>query len=114
MNIIIKIFLPLVILYLITTYIYKLGQYISFVKSNIDGHMYLVRDLSDKQAAADRLAEIKQQMSLFIDKLSQKFPDKPEVQRLKEKYKPSNISEGTGTHGYTTYTVNKGEEMVFC
>ena len=37
-----------------------------------------------------------------------------DVKRLYENYNPENISEGTSEHGYTSYTINKGERIIVC
>ena len=36
------------------------------------------------------------------------------VEMLKDNYKPDRLSEGVDTPGYTSYSVNKGEQIVLC
>ena len=38
----------------------------------------------------------------------------PKVRRLVEKYRPEQISESLPNTNYTSYSVNKGEKLVFC
>ena len=38
----------------------------------------------------------------------------PKVRRLVKKYRPSKISESLPNTNYTSYSVNKGEKIVFC
>lgn len=106
--------IPLIIIYLIISYFDKRSSEVSFVKSKVDDKTYLVRNGPDKQRAADLLADINKRLTTLIKKLHEKYPNKPEVQRLVDKFDPDNLSEGSNNSGYTTYTVNKGEKMVFC
>ena len=41
----------------------------TFIKADIDNNYYLVRDLYDKYIAANLLAQIKKNISFFIDVL---------------------------------------------
>lgn len=106
--------IPLIIIYLIISYYDKKSAEVSFVKSSIDNNTYLVRNAPDKEEAANALAVVRKRITTLIDNLHEKYPEKPEVQRLLNKFEPENLSEGSNNSGYTTYTVNKGEKMVFC
>ena len=45
------------------TMYYKQSKYpLSYVKSNVDGQQYLVRNLPDKQDAADRLSRVRERL----------------------------------------------------
>jgi len=57
---------------------------------------------------------IKQRLVKMVEYLSQKYPDDQNIQRLKENFRPDNISEGLPDGKYTSYSVNKGEKIVFC
>lgn len=75
--------------------------------NNVD---YIVRDLPDKKLAANTLSKISNKLSQLID-----FVKDPLIKkRLKNRYKANKLSEGTVDYKYTTYTLNKGEKMVFC
>lgn len=87
---------------------------ISLVKSNEDGDNYLVRNLPDKTEAADLLARIKNKCVTLTKYLAVKYPNKDKVSRLLVNYRPNNISESSKNSKFTSYSVNKGEKVVFC
>ena len=86
------------------------------VRSNVDGKTYKVRDLPDKQKAADLLAKMRLRLTEFMGILVQKYPSKPQVQRLKQNFvpDPSRFFESTPDAEHTSYSVNKGEEIHLC
>jgi hypothetical protein len=75
-----------------------------------------VRDLPDKQQAADLLAKLRLSLSTFMDKLVQKFPSKTQVQLLQQNFVPDphRFLESTPDAEHTSYSVNKGEQVHFC
>jgi len=85
-------------------------------KSTIDGRTYRVRDLPDKQRAADLLATLRQKLGALMESLTQSYPNKPQVQRLVTNFKadPSRFLESTPDAEHTSYSVNKGESVHFC
>jgi hypothetical protein len=90
-----------------------------YVKSDIDGESYLVRDLPDKQKAANMLARIKKnifslQMYLNENKDTKYQEYKPYIEQLTTRIKDVVINESTEDSVYTSYSVNKGEQIVFC
>ena len=87
---------------------------ITYVKSTIDGRSYLVRNQADKQKAADTLANLNKKLLQLIDYLVKKDSTNVDIQRLKKNFDPDNISESTQYSKYTSYSVNKGEKIVFC
>ena len=148
--------------------IYKYFESYSYdivmVKSNVNGKSYLVRNVENKQEAADLLATIaiklenlvniiydsgyetiyNKYMKPTIDKeveidksISEKQKDiidgqdggnssslqleknikmklKDDIERLKKNFNPEAFSETTPDAKYTSYSVNKGEKIVFC
>jgi len=86
------------------------------VKSTIDGKTYVVRDLPDKQQAADLLAKVRQRLEALYRYLVATYPDKPQVKQLKQNFKPdpSRIFEATPDAEHTSYSVNKGESVHLC
>jgi hypothetical protein len=86
------------------------------VQSTVDGKMYKVRDMPDKQKAADLLAHIRLRMNKLKIHVETKFPDKPQVIMLKNNFKaePSRMFESTPDAEFTSYSVNKGEAVHFC
>ena len=91
---------------------------VSYVKSNIDGQNHLVRNAVDRQEAADLIARIKLRFKKLIKYLSAKFSTHPifgkAVWRLKTKFKADNVQESAPHSKYTSFSVNKGEELHFC
>jgi NAD(P)-dependent dehydrogenase (short-subunit alcohol dehydrogenase family) len=66
-------------------------------RSTVDGREYTVRDLPDKQKAADLLAKLRLALGTLMDSLHQSYPDKPQVQRLVNNFRadPSRFLEST-------------------
>lgn len=85
-----------------------------YVKSNIDGMYYLVRNLSDKQEASNLLSEINIKIKKFLKHLKTKYPNDANINRLYRNYNEHQISESSPTSKYTSYSVNKGEKIIFC
>jgi len=85
------------------------------VKSGVDGQMYRVRDLPDKQAAADLMAKIRLKIKKLKLHLEATYPDKPQVQMLKKfDAEAHRLGESTPDDEFTSFSVNKGEEVHFC
>jgi hypothetical protein len=86
------------------------------IKSNIDGKTYKVRDMPDKQQAADMMASLRLKMAKLYYHLEQKYPDKDQVKTLKANFKPDShrFFESTPDADHTSYSVNKGEAVHMC
>ena len=54
------------------------------VRSEIDNRRYLVRNVLDKQEAADTLAKINQKLIKLVDHLDKNNKDNVDIQRLKK------------------------------
>ena len=88
---------------------------LEYVRSTIDNELYKVQSKEDKQAAADTLAILKIKLKKMADHLLHNFPDSACAKNLKNNYNDfKNLSENNDTTYDTSYTVNKGQEMVFC
>lgn len=87
---------------------------VEYVKSNVDGRMYLVQKLNDKQAAADYLGSVNESLLRLVRHMISKYPENADAQRLFKNYNPDSISEGSIESGYTSYSVNKGEKIILC
>ena len=85
-----------------------------YVKSKIDNRKYLVRNLNDKQEAADLLATIRRNLVRLTQELKKKNKNNVDVDRMINNFNPNNISESDKNNKYTSYSVNKGEKIVFC
>jgi hypothetical protein len=86
------------------------------VASTVDGQRYLVRNLPDKQDAADRLARTRAKLLRLMSNLKQSDPEKPFVVQMARNFDadPSRFSESAPDASYTSYSVNKGEKVYMC
>ena len=83
--------------------------------TNIDDpHHYLVRNLEDKQKAADLLSYANKQGIKLIEHLAKNYPDDVRIIKLQKNYDPNSLSESSVDSEYTSYTVNKGERVILC
>jgi hypothetical protein len=91
---------------------------ITYVKSNVDGNTYIVRNTKDKQEGADRLALIKKRCDELINhiKNNSSLMEQDEFRILVDRYtsKQTEFSEKDKLSNYTSYTENKGDKIVFC
>lgn len=132
-----SIFIPVMIVLLLLVWAKKSNTEVTMVRSQVDGREYVVQNKPDKQAAADTLAKVRQRMIKLVEYVKQnngqlgggtKGVDEKEikndeqkfgryderVKRLAVRFNPDRISEGNEDVRYTTYTLNKGEKIVFC
>lgn len=86
-----------------------------YVKSHIDEHYYYVSDLPNKQEIADLLAQLKLNVKTVLKYMKENPNSKYQeyVKRLDNKINNVSITENT-TEENTSYSVNKGEELVIC
>ena len=89
---------------------------IALVTSNIDGKQYKVRDMPDKQEAANLMARLRIRLMKITDALEKKYPDKPQVKHLVKNFRsdPSRFIEATPDSEHTSYSINKGEKIYMC
>jgi hypothetical protein len=88
----------------------------ALVTSNIDGKQYKVRDMPDKQEAANLMARLRIRLIKITDALEKKYPDKPQVKHLVKNFRsdPSRFIEATPDSEHTSYSINKGEQIYMC
>jgi predicted metal-dependent hydrolase len=96
------------------THLEHLNNEVIYVKSTIDNNEYLVRNLKDKDEAANILAMLKQKLEKICKIMKEKYPTDKSVIRMNEKFNSDNITESGKNNQYTSYSVNKGEKIVFC
>jgi hypothetical protein len=98
----------------------KLQKYkVVYVKSTVDNQEYLVRDLPDKQQAADLLANVKANMMkltnyVYANKDTKYVEYKSYIEQLYTGMQKVVIHESDEDNDYTSYSINKGEQIVFC
>jgi len=79
-----------------------------------DGNYYLVRDLKDKKKAANLLARVNRRIKYFLQHLRKKHYNNRDVARLYRNYNEHQLTEAPPNSEHTSYSVNKGEKIVFC
>jgi predicted metal-dependent hydrolase len=84
------------------------------VTSTVDDREYVVQSLPDKQAAANLLANIRARMETLSKHLQKMYADDPRTERIVMKFNPDKISEGSNHSEHTSFSINKGEKIVFC
>jgi hypothetical protein len=86
------------------------------VTSSVDGRTYKVRDMPDKEEAANLMARVRAKIMRLYTYVSQKFPNKPQIKQLNKNFTPdpSRFEESTPDAQHTSYSVNKGEKVHLC
>jgi hypothetical protein len=87
---------------------------VDLVESKHDNRKYLVLNLPNKEEAAILLSLIREKMVLLVHYLNNKYPKDPRIDRLLLRFNPDRMSESSPTSVYTSYSVNKGEKIMFC
>lgn len=114
------IYLIIIIFIIALILLNRLHKYeVKYVKSEVDGNEYLVRDLPDKQEASNLLSEIKMNMMKLTDYVYEyrdtKYVEyKSYIEQLKRGIDKVVINESGEDSIYTSYSINKGEQIVFC
>jgi hypothetical protein len=108
-----------IIIFLGIIFIFILYQYhyyskIEHITSTIDNRNYEVQIKEDAQEAANLIAQIREKLIIITDHLIKSYPNEDRTKRLKNNFKPDNIKEGIDNPNYTSYSVNKGEQIVLC
>ena len=106
--------LCIIVIFIYMNYIRK-SLYLDKIESSVNGKKYYVRNLPDKNEAADKLANIGMSLKKLIDSLDEKDKEKGEdILRLKESFNSDYITENIPGSMYVAYSVNKGEELSIC
>ena len=106
--------LCIIVIFIYMNYIRK-SLYLDKIESSVNGKKYYVRNLPDKNEAADKLANIGMSLQKLIDSLDEKDKEKGEdILRLKESFNSDYITENIPGSMYVAYSVNKGEELSIC
>jgi predicted metal-dependent hydrolase len=110
----------LVILVLILICFYLVYHYnnekgLTKVVSNVDNEAYTVQIKDDSKEAADLIAKIKKRLIILLEHLKKTYGNSDNrVSSLERNFRPDAIKEGVQTPGYTSYSVNKGEQIILC
>jgi hypothetical protein len=117
----------IILLFLIITIIYlrrrnQIIEKMSFVEA-FDKKKYLVRDLNTKYESANLLAKLMNNLKLLITTLKQRSEStndtelrkyKSFIETIYNKIDNVKVRENEGSTDLTSYSINKGEELVFC
>lgn len=120
MNVKLFLFIIFIMIVIILCYFRVTNPDMTYVQSHIDNSYYLVRNVPDKQEACNTLARLRQNAIKLSDYLYNNINDdsiknhKQYVTRLHERIRDIIILESTQDSIYTSYSVNKGEQIVFC
>ena len=107
------IILTIIGIYYIYNYYSNLG--LMKVRSKIDEKEYTVQIKDDSLEAANLIAKIREKLVVLMEHLEKSFSLNDErVRLLKKNFKPDRLKEGVDTPGYTSYSINKGEQIVLC
>ena len=88
--------------------------YLEKIRSS-NGNEYLVRNLPDKNEAANKLGSISDSLKNLVNNLNENDDKKGEyIKQLKESFNPEYITENIPGSVYVAYSVNKGEELSLC
>ena len=84
------------------------------IVSDVDGNKYCVRERNKLTLAADMLARTTTKLKQLVAYVSEKFPDRENIKRLKDGFNPKKVVETLPTSEFTAYSENKGEKIAFC
>jgi len=102
------------IIFVFVLYQYHYYSKIEKVVSTIDNRNYEVQIKDDAQEAANLIAQTREKLIIITDHLIKSYPDEDRTMRLKKNFRPDNIKEGIDNPEFTSYSVNKGEQIVLC
>jgi len=85
------------------------------VKSNIDNNDYIVQIKDDSLEAANLIARIREKLIILMEHLKKSYgKEDKRVKLLIKNFRSDRLKEGVSTPGYTSYSVNKGEQIILC
>ena len=107
--------LTLLMIFILAVFFYmnflRQKLYLEKIRSS-NGNEYLVRNLPDKNEAANKLGSISDSLKNLVNGLNENDDKKGEyIKQLKESFNPEYITENIPGSVYVAYSVNKGEEL---
>ena len=86
--------------------------------SSLDNKKYLVQDLDDKDEASYLLSVVRRRIFIICDYLLKNIDKYPQystyIKQFCDRIQNIVLKENTANNKFTSYTVNKGDEMVLC
>ena len=104
----------LFVIFIFLLYQYHYHSKIEKVVSTIDNRKYEVQVKDDAQEAADLIAKIREKLVLLVNHLIKTYPRDDRIERFKSNFNPDRLKEGIDDPKYTSYSINKGEQIVLC
>tara|TARA_B110000003_G_C16654676_1_gene535985 strand:- start:7519 stop:8160 length:642 start_codon:yes stop_codon:yes gene_type:complete len=95
-------------------YLYNYYSKLTKIKSTFDSREYYVQDKDDALEAANLIGQIREKVVTLIEHLKKSYPNDERTERLSNNYRENSLKEGVDDPRYTSYSVNKGEEIVLC
>ena len=106
--------LGIIVIFVYMNFIRK-SLYLSKIESTVNNKKYYVRNLPDKQEAANRLSNLGISLETLIHSLSETDEKRGEgILKLKKSFNPDHITENIPGSMYVAYSVNKGDELSIC
>lgn len=104
------------ILLIVKLFYEELNNEITLVKSSLDDREYLVRNLPDKDKAANHIALIRDRLVRLVNYFrdDDRYTEDFRIKRLIENFKDDVLGESPANSKHTSYSVNKGEQIFFC
>ena len=112
--------LIIIVVFSIFIFVFINKSEVTYIESYLDKRNYLVRNEKDKYEAANLLASIMGRIHKLRNYLLENKDSYPEfkdyIKRLGDNLRPGHtqVYETEPGSEYTSYSVNKGEELVFC
>lgn len=110
-------FIIIIVTLIASYYIYNYYSEYGLIKvrSNIDNNEYTVQIKDDSLEAANLIATVRERLLVLMEHLEKSYgKDDKRVMLLKKNFRPDRLKEGVTTPGYTSYSVNKGEQIILC
>lgn len=92
----------------------KMMSNMVYVRSSVNGTNYQVRDLPDKQKAADLIGYTHETLKKICRMLHESYPNDIRVKRLLNRFPNTIFRESHENNQSTSYSINKGEKIVLC
>lgn len=86
----------------------------TYVRCRTNGQDYRVRNLEDKQEAAEILGRTHNRLKQACSILQKNHPTDQRVLRLLDRFPNTTLAESDGSGNHTSYSINKGEKIVMC
>lgn len=96
------------------SYVTYYNNKLETVKSNVDNRSYIVQSKEDAKEAANLIAKIRKKLLLLINHLIKSYPNDERTVRITDNFNPDKMKEGIDNPEFTSYSINKGEQIVLC